>query len=142
MYTFSITAWKKDFFFPFSVFPYEYQRALKELEQEIEELEANIVEEIPEKNGQNGQNGQNGENCSSNLADIEDSITDVNMKKKKMEVLDKTRGFVKYDREKRLYQDAKNRQLGWEEIYDFKTVRKGMLYTFLVSSLHFLNFKD
>ena len=117
-----------NFFFIFSVFPYEYQRALKELEQEIEDSEANIVEEIPEKNGQNGQNsqnGQNGQNCNSNLADIEDSITDVNMKKKKMEVLDKTRGFVKYDREKRLYQDAKNRQLGWEEIYDFKTVRKG-----------------
>ena len=98
---------------------------MKELEQEIEDSEANIVEEIPEKNGQNGQNIQNGQNCNSNLADIEDSITDVNMKKKKMEVLDKTRGFVKYDREKRLYQDAKNRQLGWEEIYDFKTVRKG-----------------
>ena len=107
---------------------------MKELEQEIEDSESNIVEEIPEKNGQNGQNGQNsqngqnGQNCNSNLADIEDSITDVNMKKKKMEVLDKTRGFVKYDREKRLYQDAKNRQLGWEEIYDFKTVRKGNFF--------------
>lgn len=48
------------------------------------------------------------------------------MKKKKMEILDKTKGFVKYDREKRLYKDAKSRQEHWDEIYDFKTVRKGL----------------
>ena len=82
------------------------------------------------------------------MADIEDSITDVTMTKKKMEILDKTRGFVKYDREKKLYKDAKLRQegniihiylyvflrkyfekqsfLGWDEIYDFKNVRKGL----------------
>ena len=60
------------------------------------------------------------------MADIEDSITDVDMKKKKMEILDKTRGFVKYDREKKLYKNAVTRQNDWDEIYDFKTVRKGL----------------
>ena len=117
------------------VFPYEYQRALKDLEEEKAKMA-----EITEKNGQNGKNGhdeqngknghddQNGKNghCEAKISDIEDSVMDVDMKKKKMEILDKTRGFVKYDREKRLYKDAKSRQDGWDEIYDFKTVRKGM----------------
>ena len=110
------------------VFPYEYQRALKDLEDE-----AKVAEEISHKNGQNdqknGQNGQkngqndkkNGQNdhengknghCDAKVTDIEDSITDVTMTKKKMEILDKTRGFVKYDREKKLYKDAKLRQEG------------------------------
>ena len=103
------------------VFPYEYQRALKDLEDE-----AKVAEEISLKNGQNDQkNGQNdqknGQNdhengknghCDAKVTDIEDSITDVTMTKKKMEILDKTRGFVKYDREKKLYKDAKLRQEG------------------------------
>ena len=97
------------------VFPYEYQRALKDLENE-----AKVDEELSHKNGQkeqkNGQNdqknGKNGEHCDAKVADIEDSITDVTMTKKKMEILDKTRGFVKYDREKKLYKDAKLRQEG------------------------------
>ena len=54
------------------------------------------------------------------VADIEDTIADLSMAKKKMEILDKTRGFVKYDREKRAYKDAKGRSEHWDEIYDFK----------------------
>jgi glutamate synthase (NADPH/NADH) len=120
------------------VFPYEYQRALKDLEEE----EAQAAKEVPIMEASNGHsngsanghsngnssNGHssNGSNCDNGVADIEDSITDVAMKKKKMEVLDKTRGFVMYDREKRLYKDTKLRLKDWEEIYDFKTVRKGL----------------
>ena len=44
------------------------------------------------------------------VKDIEDAIQNVEMKKRKMEVaLDKTRGFVKYAREKRMWRDAGKR---------------------------------
>ena len=88
------------------------QRALKDAEIEA----ALAKKEINGQNGQNGHNGLSGQNghsngnsnghCETPIADIEDSITDVDMKTKKMEVLDKTRGFVKYDREKRLYKEV------------------------------------
>ena len=59
--------------------------------------------------------------------DIEDSIADLAMKKKKREtLLDKTRGFVKYKRETKLYRDPVARQDDWEEIFDFKNVRRGL----------------
>ena len=59
--------------------------------------------------------------------DIEDTVSDVVMKKKKREILlDKTRGFVKYKRETKMYRDAQERQHDWEEIFDFKSVRRGL----------------
>ena len=62
-------------------------------------------------------NGMNG------ARDIEDSIADLAMKKKKREtLLDKTRGFVKYRRETKLYRDPEKRQEDWEEIFDFTGV--------------------
>jgi glutamate synthase (NADPH/NADH) len=61
------------------------------------------------------------------IIDIEDAVSDAAMKKKKREVLlDKTRGFVKYKREGRSYRDASQRLEDWEEIYDFKHVRRGL----------------
>jgi len=61
------------------------------------------------------------------VKDIEDSINDIAMKKKKREnLLDKTRGFVKYKRESKLYRDPEERQHDWEEIFDFKNVRRGL----------------
>ena len=66
-------------------------------------------------------NGMNG------ARDIEDSIADLAMKKKKREtLLDKTRGFVKYRRETKLYRDPEERQQDWEEIFDFTGVRRGL----------------
>ena len=60
------------------------------------------------------------------VKDIEDAIQNVEMKKRKMEVaLDKTRGFVKYGREKRMWRDAAKRQGDWNEIYDYKHIRSG-----------------
>ena len=59
--------------------------------------------------------------------DIEDTVSDVVMKKKKREILlDKTRGFVKYKRETKMYRDPEERQKDWEEIFDFKSVRRGL----------------
>jgi NAD(P)H-dependent glutamate synthase small subunit len=72
-------------------------------------------------NGNGITNGMNG------AKDIEDSIADLAMKKKKREtLLDKTRGFVKYKRETKLYRDPVERQEDWEEIFDFKNVRRGL----------------
>jgi glutamate synthase (NADPH/NADH) len=63
------------------------------------------------------------------VIDIEDAIADADgaKKMKKREVLlDKTRGFVKYKREARSYRDAAERMKDWDEIYDFKHVRRGL----------------
>ena len=61
------------------------------------------------------------------VLDIEDAVSDSAMKKKKREVLlDKTRGFVKYKRETKLYRDPATRQKDWNEIFDFKNVRRGL----------------
>ena len=85
-----------------------------------------IFEEETKTNGTNGDtnghsNGMNG------TRDIEDSIADLAMKKKKRDtLLDKTRGFVKYKRETKLYRDPVKRQEDWGEIYDFKNVRRGL----------------
>ena len=69
----------------------------------------------------------NDERRMSSTKDIEDSIADLAMKKKKREtLLDKTRGFVKYKRETKLYRDPMERQEDWDEIFDFKGVRKGL----------------
>ena len=62
-----------------------------------------------EENGGHSINGTDKEP----VTDIEDSMPDVVMKKKKQEVfLDKTRGFVKYKRETRMYRDPVERQVG------------------------------
>ena len=64
------------------------------------------------------------------VADIEDAVSNVEMKKRKMEVLqkyDKVRGFVKYERENKPYREPKSRQNDWEEIFNFKHVRKGKM---------------
>jgi len=80
-----------------------------------------------ESNGVNGHNGNLNGNHLNGIEDIEDAINDVAMKKKKREtLLDKTRGFVKYKRETKMYRDPEIRQHDWEEIFDFKNVRRGL----------------
>ena len=65
------------------VFPYEYQRALKEMEEKAEDTCAKKKEEAEEEEPE--------------VADIESVVKDADMIKRKAEiVLDKTRGFVKY----------------------------------------------
>ncbi|XP_051158706.1 uncharacterized protein LOC127280028 [Leptopilina boulardi] len=89
------------------VFPYDYQRALKQMEEQKEnEL---II------------NGNT--DSDSTVKDIEDSVPDSEMEQRK---LDKIKGFMKYEREKMNYRQAEKRVNDWEEIYNFQGVRKGL----------------
>ncbi|KYM76287.1 Putative glutamate synthase [NADPH] [Atta colombica] len=89
------------------VFPYEYQRALKQLEEEKQQI-PNII------------NG-NAQITNGKVKDIEDSIEDAEMAQRK---LDKIKGFMKYSRQKIMYRPAEKRINDWDEIYNFQGVRK------------------
>jgi len=84
----------------------------------------------PMTNGNNNNadtKDHNGHANENGVADIEDSVSDVAMKKKKREILlDKTRGFVKYKRETKMYRDPVVRQQDWDEVHDLKHVRRGL----------------
>ncbi|XP_042242518.1 glutamate synthase [NADH], amyloplastic-like isoform X2 [Homarus americanus] len=97
------------------VFPYEYQRALRQLA----EKEA-AVQVTPEK-------AKVEVKPEPTVCDIEESVTDTAMEKKRLEkILDKTRGFVKYKRETAMYRSAEKRQKDWDEIYNVDSVRRGL----------------
>lgn len=106
------------------VFPYEYQRALKALEEE--QLKAKLVVKT---NGspQNGkpQNGHsNNGHHEPGVKDIEESVQDLAIEQRKLDkVLDKTRGFIKYKRETGVYRGAVERQKDWNEVYNFPHVK-------------------
>lgn len=90
------------------VFPYEYQRALKQKAVAVPE---------PVKHN----------NVEPKVQDIEDSVADLAIEQKKAErALDKTRGFMKYKRETGMYRPAEKRMKDWDEIYNFQHVRKGL----------------
>ncbi|XP_053987028.1 uncharacterized protein LOC128880703 isoform X1 [Hylaeus volcanicus] len=90
------------------VFPYEYQRALKQVEE--------AKQAQPVVNG-------NSQTLSNQVKDIEDAIADADMEQRK---LDKIRGFMKYKRQTSVYRPTENRVNDWDEIYNFKGVRKGL----------------
>lgn len=93
------------------VFPYEYQRALKQMA---------LRQPTPPKVEANG-GQQNG------VLDIEETVRDVELDKKNLEkILDKTRGFMKYPRETCMYRPAEKRQRDWDEIYSAQAVRRGL----------------
>ncbi|KAL9904496.1 uncharacterized protein ACN2A1_004827 isoform 1-T2 [Glossina fuscipes fuscipes] len=101
------------------VFPYDYQRALKEMEAEREE----------HTNDKDSKALENGKALKDEptIKDIEEAIQDVVLEQKRSDrILDKTRGFVKYRREMAPYRDAAERQLDWEEVYNFPHVRKNL----------------
>lgn len=95
------------------VFPYEYQKALqrqqqKEQEEEQEQQEhkpAVVPVSVPEvaKNGVHGP-----------VLDIEDAVQDEPRRQEKL--LDKTRGFIKYERQRNAYRPAEKRIKDWEEM--------------------------
>ncbi|XP_011708149.1 PREDICTED: putative glutamate synthase [NADPH] isoform X2 [Wasmannia auropunctata] len=89
------------------VFPYEYQRALKQLEEAKLET-PNVI------------NG-NAQMTNGKIKDIEDSIEDADMAQRK---LDKIKGFMKYQRQKAMYRPVEKRVVDWDEIYNFQGVRK------------------
>ena len=104
----------------------EFQRAVKKipLMPKIPERQTAPPIKIIDTSKKSGDTGDK-ENGVSH--DIEDTVSDVIMKKKKREtMLDKTRGFVKYKRETKMYRDPVQRQEDWEEIFDFKSVRRGL----------------
>jgi len=86
------------------VFPYEYQRALKQLEEQSNNV---INGDAPVTNNK--------------VKDIEDAIEDADMAQRK---LDKIRGFMKYSRQKVMYRPVEKRVEDWDEIYNFQGIRK------------------
>ncbi|KFD67556.1 hypothetical protein M514_03507 [Trichuris suis] len=54
--------------------------------------------------------------------DIENILAALPTRKKEV-LLDKTRGFIKYPRQKVIYRPAKERLEDWNELYDFKEIR-------------------
>ena len=55
------------------------------------------------------------------IQDIEDVVQNGDRKQ-----LDKTRGFMKYERERHVYRAAEKRMKDWDEIYHFDSVRRGL----------------
>ncbi|XP_076062641.1 uncharacterized protein LOC143037891 [Oratosquilla oratoria] len=99
------------------VFPYEYQRALRQAaEKEASKESSGEVPKVAEVKAD-----------TPSIRDIEDSVTDSTMEKKRLEkILDKTRGFVKYRRETAMYRLPEKRQKDWDEIYNVEGVRRGL----------------
>lgn len=103
------------------VFPYEYQRALRQLAEEKKAAQP-LVNGVTEQTAPSAVPADTGK-----VRDIEEAITDGAMEKKRLDmILDKTRGFVKYKRETNMYRPAEKRQKDWDEIYNFAHVRKGL----------------
>ncbi|CAK9810578.1 Glutamate synthase [NADH] [Anthophora plagiata] len=91
------------------VFPYEYQRALKQLE-EVKHVQPIL-------------NGNSHDRLNDKVKDIEDVVADAAMEQRK---LDKIRGFMKYKRQTNVYRPVESRIADWDEIYNFQEVRKGL----------------
>lgn len=111
--------WSKEQLKFVKVFPYDYQNALQTMfdkqTKENDEVNENFIlskiQEPPVK-------------------DIEDAmqsykITD-DIAKKNNAGLDKRNGFIKYKRETKPYRDSKERQLDWNEVYNFDHVRQNL----------------
>lgn len=93
------------------VFPFEYQRALKALEAEKNEIVKPVA---------------NGE-VEPSVKDIEEAVQDGAVEKRKLDmILDKTRGFIKYKRQTGIYRDATERQKDYNEVYNLQHVRKNL----------------
>ncbi|EYB90155.1 hypothetical protein Y032_0223g2677 [Ancylostoma ceylanicum] len=57
--------------------------------------------------------------------DIENIVVPPHLKKND-EPLDKLRGFVKYNRQKKIYRSPEERLKDWDEVYDFESVRSNI----------------
>ncbi|CAB0001855.1 unnamed protein product [Nesidiocoris tenuis] len=100
------------------VFPYEYQRALRQMAEE--KKNSAIVENGKEENSEPLP-------ALPPVKDIEDVVSDTAVEKKRLEkTLDKIRGFTKYPREMGMYRPAEKRLKDWDEVYNFDHVRKGL----------------
>ncbi|KAK7580461.1 hypothetical protein V9T40_001090 [Parthenolecanium corni] len=109
------------------VFPYEYQRALKQMAVENHVQQKKNVENHVQQSKAAGDQASPMSILQSKVKDIEETVVDSTFHKKKLEkILDKTKGFVKYARETHPYRNVEKRMNDWDEIYDFSHVRKGL----------------
>ncbi|XP_017468860.1 PREDICTED: glutamate synthase [NADH], amyloplastic [Rhagoletis zephyria] len=94
------------------VFPYEYQKVLKNLEIKqgySEESESvNEIIKVKEKQKEPA------------IKDIEETLKNNSSE----QPLDKIRGFIKYKRDLNIYRKASERQEDWDEVYNFQYIRK------------------
>ncbi|XP_018895699.1 uncharacterized protein [Bemisia tabaci] len=102
------------------VFPYEYQRALRQLAEEA--AAEKKVEDIPPASPTPTPPPVSEQT----VRDIEETVYDTALATKKEKILDKTRGFLKYGRETGPYRPAEKRLKDWDEVYNFQHVRKGL----------------
>lgn len=91
------------------VFPYEYQKVLKQIEEN--KLLGKVNAPKPITNNVNGTSNNN------NLKDIEDLAAEEKN-------LDKVKGFIKYKRETNNYRNVEQRQNDYNEVYNLPHVRK------------------
>ncbi|XP_067129509.1 uncharacterized protein [Centruroides vittatus] len=91
------------------IFPKEYQRALRQLEEEKSQQKLN-------------RNDNTYSMVHTKTNDIEELVSN----RKKSEVLDKVRGFMKYKRHQIQYIPAAKRISNWNEIYDLNGIRKNL----------------
>ncbi|RZF40660.1 hypothetical protein LSTR_LSTR012761 [Laodelphax striatellus] len=98
------------------VFPYEYKRALRQMAEEKANATVQnntaVTASVPPQ---------------SSIRDIEETVTDTGVEKKRLEkILDKTRGFVKSQRETAPCRLAEKRMKDSSNNYNFAHVRKGL----------------
>ncbi|KAK4167329.1 putative glutamate synthase [NADPH] [Cladorrhinum sp. PSN259] len=97
------------------VLPVDYKRILQE--KAAKAAEAKRAEyNLPAVSGVPAKKEHKKEDGAAKLADIEESFGDQVRDKKKALVLDKTRGFMKYQRRSEKYRPAKTRTKDWAEL--------------------------
>lgn len=95
------------------VLPVDYKRVLEE--EAAKAAEARRVEHaLPILSGGRARKGKEGK--AAKLQDIEETVGDNAADKKKALVLDKTKGFMKYQRRSEKYRKAKTRTKDWAEL--------------------------
>lgn len=92
------------------VFPYEYQKALQDIENAQMSNKIEYLDEIKTPKSPTV--------VEPLIKDIEETL------QKKEQPLDKIRGFIKYKREVNIYRNANERKKDWEEVYNFQKIRK------------------
>jgi glutamate synthase (NADPH/NADH) len=108
------------------VMPVDYKRVLMEEKAKAAEkkkseyplplLAGNPVRTAHEESLKSEHQHEAKDKKKSDLLDIEESVTDAKAEKKKALVLDKTRGFMKYQRRSEKYRNPKTRTRDWAEL--------------------------
>ncbi|KAI1006261.1 Glutamate synthase [NADH] [Podosphaera aphanis] len=97
------------------VLPVDYKRVL--IEEANKAAEAKRAQfQIPILPGSSSKLINNHSKKASSLQDIEETVDDANVEKKRSLILDKTRGFMKYQRRSEKYRSTKTRTRDWAEL--------------------------